>query len=229
MTGASRRRRRGLHGAAVVLAVLAAACSSESPPGTDGSPASGPAVGPPPASSTGEATSPAAALPGLNTGLAPWPPESAHLAQRLRAIGLPPLGPEVLRVHFHVNLVVYVHGQQVPVPVGIGIQTQPLALAEIHTHTGSGTIHVEAARPRHFTLGMVFDVWGVRFTATCLGGYCQDSPDRIRVFVDGHPFDADPIQLDLGDGQVIVVAFGAEDELPDPMPARFVYEGPPQP
>ena len=229
MTGASGRRRRGLLGAAVVLALLSAACASGSAPRTAGLSASQPAVGSPPASPTGEAPNPPPAPSGLNTGPAPWPPETAHLDQRLRALGLPPLGPEVTRVHFHVNLVVFVHGRQVPVPVGIGIQLRPLKLAEIHTHSGSGTIHVEAARPRHFTLGMVFDVWGVRFTGTCLGGYCRSVPDRIRVFVDGHPFDGDPTQLDLADGQVIVVVFGAEDQLPDPMPARFVFEGPPQP
>ncbi|MFL5798404.1 MAG: hypothetical protein ACJ77A_10785 [Actinomycetota bacterium] len=227
MIGGAPARRR-LLGAAVVIGLLAAACSSGSSPGTDGAPASRPAVGPPPASSPGAATTPTGALPGLNTGPAPWPPEIAHLGERLRAIGLPPLGPEALRVHFHVNLVVFVLGRQVPVPVGIGIQLRPLALAEIHTHSGSGTIHVEAARPRHFTLGMVFDVWGVLFSGRCLGGYCRRGPDRIRVFVDGHAFGGDPTELDLGDGQVIVVAFGTADELPHPMPARFVYEGPPQ-
>jgi hypothetical protein len=204
----------------LVLGLIAAACSSG--PETPASPA--------PASPTPIATvaSPSPELDGLNSGLPPWPPETAHLQQRLQTLGLPPLGPEVTRVHFHVNLVVFVHGKQVHVPFGVGIDLRHLKLAEIHTHSASGTIHVEAARPRHFTLGMVFDVWGVRFTATCLGGFCRSGPDRIRVFVDGHPFTGDPTQLDLADGQVIVVAFGTANELPDPMPARYVYEGPPQ-
>ena len=88
---------------------------------------------------------------------------------------------------------------------------------------------VEAVADRDFTLGMVFDVWGVRFSQDCLGGYANAGEDVVRVFVDGGPYEGDFRDLSLADEQVIVVAYGTEKELPDPMPARFVYEGKPKP
>jgi hypothetical protein len=166
-------------------------------------------------------------LPGLDTGPPPWPPERRFLGERLANIGLPRLGREVTRIHFHLDLVVFVHSVPVRVPFGIGFAGD--RLAEIHTHAGRGTIHVEASHPQDFTLGMVFDVWGVRFTPTCLGGLCSSGGDRVRVFLDGRLYRGDPTRLALADEQVVVVTFGTEAELPNPMPARFVYEGRPKP
>jgi hypothetical protein len=75
----------------------------------------------------------------------------------------------------------------------------------------------------------VFGVWGVRFTPSCIGGYCDDGTNTVRVFLDGQPYQGDPTQLQLANEQVIVVAYGTEQQLPNPMPARFVYEGRPKP
>ncbi len=215
----------------MVVAVLGAACSNGAPaPGTSSTTAATtePTSGATSAIGTTEPSCDSARdLPGVATGPAPWPAEREFLAERLELIDLPPLGPEVVNVHFHLNLVVFVDGQKVKVPVGIGIVDG--TLAEIHTHAGRGTIHVEAAEPRNFTLGQVFDVWGVRFTPDCLGGYVSNGGDRLRVFLDGRPYEGDPTQLPLADEQVVVVTYGTEEELPDPMPARYVYEGKPKP
>jgi hypothetical protein len=207
--------------ALLLLALVAAACSSGGNPGTT----SGAAMSTPGA--TPVVTGPV--LLGLNTGPAPWPPEQRFLPQRLRAIGLPPLGPEVTRIHFHVNLVVDVLGRNVVVPFGVGIDFRKGLLAEIHTHADRGTIHIEAAKAKRFTLGMVFDVWGVRFSADCIGGYCDDGTNTIRVFLDGRPYTKNPADLLLANDQVIVVAYGTAQQVPNPMPARFVYEGTPKP
>ncbi len=207
---------------ALALAMLGSACSSHgSPAPTTGTTTSNPVV------STPGVTGPV--LLGLNKGRAPWPPEQRFLPQRLRAIGLPPLGPEVTRVHLHVNLVVDVEARNVVVPFGVGIDFRNRLLAEIHTHADRGTIHIEAARSRPFTLGMVFDVWGVRFTPDCIGGYRDGGTNTLRVFLDGRPYTRNPTDLLLANEQVIVVAYGTERQLPNPMPARFVYEGKPKP
>lgn len=206
----------------VLVVALLGSCSSNSNPGPDTEAATSHPGGP----STGFTGTP---LIGLNRGPAPWPPEQRFLSQRLRVIGLPPLGPEVTRVHFHVNLVVDIEGRNVVVPFGIGIDFKRLLLAEIHTHAALGTIHVEAAQPRAFTLGMVFDVWGVRFTPGCIGGYCNDGEHTVRVFLDGQPYLRNPINLLLANEQVIVVTYGTARQVPNPMPARFVYEGRPKP
>jgi hypothetical protein len=61
-------------------------------------------------------------LPGLQTGPAPWSANTADLAARLKAIGLPPLSPfEGTAVHIHQHLDLYVDGRRVPVPALIGI------------------------------------------------------------------------------------------------------------
>jgi hypothetical protein len=74
-------------------------------------------------------------------------------------------------VHLHQHLDLYVDGRQVPVPAGIGIDPA-VRFAPLHTHDTSGVIHLESPTVRTYTLGQFFAVWGVRFTRSCLGGYC---------------------------------------------------------
>jgi hypothetical protein len=170
-------------------------------------------------------------LPGITREKAPWPAETADLSQRIAKMHLPPLGGEQLAYHIHQDLAVYVNGTQEPVPTGLG-SLSANSLAEIHTHTGSGTIHVEAGATRRFTLGTIFDVWGVLFTrdkdgAYQLGAYKDDGDKRVRVYMNGKLYRDDATQLPLGNEQVIVVTYGTPDQVPDPMPSVFHYESPP--
>jgi hypothetical protein len=164
-----------------------------------------------------------AALPGISTAQAPWPPENAQLSARIEKIGLPPLGVEATDYHIHQNLQVYVHGAPEPVPNGIG-NISGTQLAEIHTHTGSGTIHVEAGAQRHYTLGDVFDVWGVLFTKDQLGAYKNKGDDKIRVYVNGKQVTTDPTLIPLKDQEVIIVTYGTPDEVPNPVPSVYHYD-----
>src|SRR6266511_354563 len=137
-------------------------------------------------------------LPGITQDSAPWPPETANLAARIAKMGLPPLGGEAQAYHIHQNLAVYVNGTQEPVPTGLGLISSN-SLAEIHTHDASGTIHVEAGATRHFTLGTVFDVWGVLFTTDQIGSYKSHGTTRIRVFSNGKLVRGNPTRLPLRD------------------------------
>jgi len=188
------------------------------------------------ASPRGPSGAPSPELAGIQTGPPPWPSEEAHLAERLHQLGMPPLGAESVDVHIHQNLVVLVHGEQVEVPlIGQAQESGGSLYAEIHTHATAGTIHVESARTRHYTLGNVFDVWGVLFSwgpdpaDRCLGSLCDDGSNQIRVFLDGHPVEGDPTALVLKDEQVIVVTYGTPSEIPDPIPSIFRYEAAPRP
>jgi hypothetical protein len=165
-------------------------------------------------------------LPGIITDPAPWPPQNDTLADRLDAMGLPPLGGEAQAYHIHQNLVVYIDGVAQQVPYGIGLITSS-SLAEIHTHSNSGTIHVEAGANRHFTLQTVFDIWGVLFTKDQLGSYKNTADKKIRIFVDGKQVSGDPAKVPLADQVVIVVTYGTAAEVPSPMPSNFQYEKPP--
>jgi hypothetical protein len=158
-------------------------------------------------------------LPGLQTGPAPWGPNPTQLRARLRAIGLPALSAEGTVVHTHSLLQIYVFGDPEPVPANIGVGRA--FISPIHTHDDTGIVHVESPTLGTFTLGKVFDVWGVRFTETCIGIYCTGEGNRLRVFVDGEPYQGDPRGLELAQHQDIVMAYGTEAQLPDPIPSRY--------
>jgi hypothetical protein len=174
-------------------------------------------------SGSGQAPAAAGPLPGLQTGPAPWGANTADLAARLRAIGLPPLSPmEGTAVHIHQHLDVYVDGHTVPVPALIGIDPA-VGFAPLHVHDTSGVIHVESPTVRDYTLGEFFAVWGVRFTPSCLGGYCAAGDRRLRAYVDGTPYQGDPTAITLAPHQQIVVAFGTAAQLPSPIPAAYRF------
>jgi hypothetical protein len=163
------------------------------------------------------------ALPGLQTGPAPWSANTADLAARLRAIGLPPLSPmEGTAVHIHQHLDLYVDGRPVPVPALIGIDPA-VGFAPLHTHDTSGVIHVESPAVRSYTLGQFFAVWGVRFTPTDLGGYHAGGGRRLRVYVNGVLDRDDPTALVLAPHQEIVVAFATTAQLPTPIPSTYQF------
>ena len=168
------------------------------------------------------ATSPGP-LAGLQTGPAPWGANTADLAERLRAIGLPALSPtEGTAVHIHQHLDLYVDGRKVLVPAGIGIDPA-VGYAPLHTHDPSGVIHVESPTVRTYTLGEFFAVWGVRFTPSCLGGYCAGGGRQLRLFVDGRAYRGDPTTLALAPHQELVVAFGTAAQLPSPIPSTYQF------
>ena len=133
---------------------------------------------------------------------APWPLPRYALSRIGRA-GLTPLLGRVIR-HDHLHLDVIVNGRKVKVPGGVGL-AEPLdggpcpqgpgssgdcatgesffaqvANAPLHTHASSGLIHIESDRRDAYTLGQVFDEWGVRFDRSCVGGYCTGGGKQLR-------------------------------------------------
>jgi hypothetical protein len=162
-------------------------------------------------------------LAGLQTGPAPWSANTAGLAERLRAIGVPPLNPvEGTAVHIHQHLDLVVDGRRVPVPALIGIDPA-VGFAPLHVHDTSGVIHVESPTLRSYTLGQFFGVWGVRFTPSCLGGYCTGGGRQLRVYVDGRLDRSDPTRLVLEPHQEIVVAYGTAAQVPSPVPSSYRF------
>ncbi len=41
-------------------------------------------------------------------------------------------------------------------------------------------LHVESDEVQPFTLGQLFDIWGVRLSATCLGGHCVNDEHSLN-------------------------------------------------
>ncbi|HUY71905.1 MAG TPA: hypothetical protein VMV08_06650 [Gaiellaceae bacterium] len=165
------------------------------------------------------------------TTLAPWALPVDALGQ-MEYARLTPLLGNLIR-HDHVHLDLLVNGKKVTIPAGVGL-AEPLnsgpcphgappqgdcathtffagqvANSPIHTHTTSGIIHVESDRPGTFTLGQFFDEWGVRFSSSCLGGYCAGTGEELRVYVDGKRISSDPRGIVLTNHLEIAVVFGA--------------------
>src|SRR5438105_12152066 len=119
---------------------------------------------------SGAATPPGLVVagPGSQTSQPPWKPEYAHLAERLKAIGIPPGGKETF--HIHAMLHIYVNGLLSPVPKDIGLDTARHLESSMHTHDSTGVIHMEAPHPFNYTLGDFFAVWGVKLGPSQVGG-----------------------------------------------------------
>jgi hypothetical protein len=159
-------------------------------------------------------------LPGELTTEAPWDANAAKSAARGTALGLPAEGTTM---HEHADLEIFVHGSKEPVPTDIGIDTSKGTIQSIHTHDDTGLVHLESSQSREFTLGEFFGVWGVRFTPSCLGAYCNEGNNRLQVFVDGEEVDGSLQDVQLDDQTVIVVTYGTPTELPDPIPSSFDF------
>jgi hypothetical protein len=158
--------------------------------------------------------------PGILATTAPWPPNTEEMPQRVARLGLPGPGEAL---HIHSRLELYVHGQKVPVPAEIGITSD--ITSPLHTHDATGVIHVESSEQRTFTLGEFFDVWGVRLTQSCLGAYRGGDEGTLRVFVNGEPILGSIRTLPLRNETEIVLTFGRQSELPEPIPSQFSFAG----
>lgn len=191
----------GLGAAAIVVVLLVMLSEEPAPPGTQPS---------------------GTALPGMMTSPVPWGANLDELGDRLTLLNLPAMQDN--SGHAHNRLFLYVNGEPVAVPVDIGWNEAAGVVAPLHTHDDTGTLHIESADPAWVpTLGTFFDVWGLRMTADCIGAYCTQGDDELRVFVDGEPFEGDPRSIVMEDQKTTVIAFGAEDELPDPVPDSFTF------
>jgi hypothetical protein len=162
---------------------------------------------------TAEIASNPNSLPGIQTGPLPWPPEIEQLRSRLKTIGLPALPAEGTAIHIHQHLDIRVNGSPVTVPADIGINETASFISPVHTHDETGVIHVESNEVRAFTLGQFFDIWGVRFTKDCVGGYCKRGTSALKVFSSGNPVAGDPRLLVLESRQEIAVIYGPPNSV----------------
>ena len=154
-----------------------------------------------------------AALPGLEKGKPPWPPEYASLPDRLAPLKLTSLGAEGTVLHIHQHLDIFINGKHVTVPALIGIYangdpSQGGFFVELHTHDSTGIMHVESPKKATFTLGQFMGVWGLRFSKQCIGGYCAAPGKPLRFYLNGKQFLGNPNNLVLRNHEEIAIAYG---------------------
>jgi hypothetical protein len=149
-------------------------------------------------------------------GAAAFGPHNDGQQDRIVAAKASTMAEPASTVHIHPQLSVYANGKNIEVPANIGIDPgqPPSAMAGLHTHDASGTIHDEGMPPGA-TLSEFFEIWGVPFSKTELGPYKASGGNAVRMWVDGKPSQAYG-DLELEDGQQIVVAYGPKDAPPPP-------------
>ncbi len=149
--------------------------------------------------------------PGVTATAPPWKPEYAHLKQRIKELGLPPVGNE--KYHTHALIHIYNDGLLVQIAPNIGIDPRTKAYSSIHTHDPSGIIHMESARPHKFTLGDFFAIWGVPFGKSTLGNFKASGDKQIHVYVNGKPI-SDPVHYVMHDQDNISIGYGTDSSFP---------------
>jgi hypothetical protein len=159
--------------------------------------------------------------PGAQTSMPPWKPEYAHLPERLRAIGLPPVGKETF--HIHAMLHIYINGLLSPVPKDIGIYAARHIETSLHTHDSTGVIHMEAEHAFKFTLGDFFAVWGVKLGPAQVGGLKGLGGDHLHFLLNGKTL-SNPAAYVMRKGDSIVIGYGPLSGFPH-TPSTFpLYE-----
>jgi hypothetical protein len=179
-----------------LLALAMAGCgsSTDTPPGLS---ISGPGL---------QMSQPASGL-----SQAPWQPEYAYLAQRLKLIGIPPGGQE--KFHIHALLHIYVNGLLRPLPADIGLDPAKGLESSMHTHDGTGIIHMEAPHPYNYTLGDFFAVWGVKLGPAQVGGLTGLGGDHLHFYLNGKPL-SNPAAQVLHKGDSVVIGYGPVNSFP---------------
>jgi len=185
---------RGALAGLLVLAVAACGSSNDTPAGVS---IAGPGL---------QESQPASGL-----SQPAWRPEYAHLAQRLRVIGIPPGGQE--KFHIHAMLRIYINGLLAPLPAEIGLDSKQGIESSMHTHDSSGIIHMEAPHPFSYTLGDFFQVWGVKLGPAQVGGLKGLGGDHLHFYLNGKPL-SNPAALVLHRYDNIVIGYGPASSFP---------------
>jgi hypothetical protein len=122
---------------------------------------------------------------------------------------------EMLNVHIHAHLSLFLKGEQIAVPYGIGI-VKPFRVENgfvgvgngiywLHTHDATGIIHIESPDNRPYTLANFFDIWGQPLGPGNVAGM----QGVVRTVVNGRAYTQNPrsivfaahmqITLEVGD------------------------------
>jgi hypothetical protein len=143
-------------------------------------------------------------------------------------------GNEVLTVHYHASLQLYVNGQPQQVPAGVGIvqpdyvtQQSPHLASNgttscfyyLHTHDTSGIVHIESPDNNQYVLGQFFQIWGQRLSKTQVMDNKVDAAHQLRVVLFGGngkmtTYTGDPAQIALSAHETIVLLYNSPHVTP---------------
>lgn len=129
--------------------------------------------------------------------------------------GINCLSEEGQALHIHSHVALFDNGKQLQIPRFIGYAPNPSSpstacLYWIHTHDTSGIIHVETPQVQppsggaHYTLGMLFDIWGQPLTSDGVAGL----KGPVTAYVNGAKYDGDLRAIPLMSHQQITLEVG---------------------
>lgn len=149
-------------------------------------------------------------------GTPTWPNhDTATGGQGQQVAGLNCLAQLSEPFHHHVQLSIFVNGQQLAVPMGLGMY-QPgggksgyiyhtTCLYFVHTHDRTGIIHIESKVDQPYTLGTFFKLWGEPLSSTQIAQFTGP----VSIYINGLPDTTDPIaSVPLTPGSDITLVIG---------------------
>lgn len=119
--------------------------------------------------------------------------------QTIDSIGCDSMEYSVFHIHAHLDI--FVNGQPIIVPASIGIKDNT-CLYWLHTHKSDGIIHIEAPKPRDFSLGEFLDIW--KSTSTGL----PPTNENPVIYVNGQAVTTGLKDTVLNAHDEIVLAYG---------------------
>ena len=145
---------------------------------------------------------PEAAAPAvIRTSGPPWDAPRDAISY-ITAAGLTPEPLNAAGTPHIVSMTIVVDGGAVAVPAYVGVDRLRAQQAAVHTHDTTNQVWLEGRDTASITLSQFFRVWGVRFTAECLGAACQE----VTVLADDRPV-LDPLALRLVEvGRITITA-----------------------
>ncbi len=176
-----------------------------------------------PKTAGGLAVTSSSTLQGVQDTPAPWIPEITNLHERLAVLHLPALAQEGTALHIHQHLDLLINGNVVSVPAGIGINEAQNFISPIHVHDTTGIIHVESPTIQDYTLGQFFDIWGLKFSATCIGSYCTDATHTLKVYENGTLLSGDPRSLVLKPHAELMIVYGTASSTPPTIISTYTF------
>ncbi|SAL70262.1 hypothetical protein AWB74_04113 [Caballeronia arvi] len=97
--------------------------------------------------------------------------------------------------HVHSHVAIFKDGQWLAFPKNVGITSG--CNYELHTHDNTGIIHIETPNVKPFTLGQVFDIWGVPLSSTNVAGITGNVVVYINDNGDVRRYTGDPRAIPL--------------------------------
>ncbi len=101
-------------------------------------------------------------------------------------------------IHWHPELSIIIKGEKQPIPANIGMGMQfagypqydsMMTMTNMHTHDASGQLHWEVmqgpVKEDDIRLNQFFNVWGKKFTSSCIFDTCNGPEGRVIFKVNG--------------------------------------------